>query len=569
MALNLRDIVARIRVVFDKRSGDDAEEKAKGSLNRIGDVAKKVGGIIAAAFAVRQLIEWGKAAVGAAAEADRVFRNLIGTLEAVGAASDKNIAKFKAAGQAFKDATVYDDDDFYAAAQRFIALTGNHAQAVTAVGLAANVAARYHNGQLEPAIEAVSRAFSGQARVLRAYGITTQDVNEGLRILAERSMGAAEERANSFVGQVERLTVAKGNLFEAIGNVIIAGGQEASVIGRLITLFEALTGWVERNQNAIATWVTGGLNVAITVARGFKLVIEEIADALAILMLGPWTVAVKGTALLAQGYALVASAAARFIPSIRAHADEVKLLADQLHRAADANAKLLLSSSPRRALGGGGGGASGAQPGAPGSNTTAEGGIFVTADPAPVEEAADKIEAAAVRARTAWDEFSDGVKQGFDEAGEAANGFAAGMAAGIINGIKAAAQFKAGEQIAEGTAKLAAGIWPPNPAALLAAGKHFAAAALFSALGGAAGKVANAVAGGSSSGGGGSIPGPRDIGGSGAQNAGGPQKITRIYIDGIDPRNPRHQELSAEAIRMAAERGELYEIIPSSYGARG
>jgi hypothetical protein len=55
---------------------------------------------------------------------------------------------------------------------------------------------------------------------------------------------------------------------------------------------------------------------------------------------------------------------------------------------------------------------------------------------------------------------------------------------------------KAQSEAAEGVASLAAGTWPPNPAAIAAAGKHFAAAALFEVLAGAVGSVGSGGGGG-------------------------------------------------------------------------
>ena len=55
---------------------------------------------------------------------------------------------------------------------------------------------------------------------------------------------------------------------------------------------------------------------------------------------------------------------------------------------------------------------------------------------------------------------------------------------GLIGGQKAAAVFKAGYEVAEGIAALASGTWPPNPAAIIAAGLHFEAAAQYAKMGG-------------------------------------------------------------------------------------
>jgi hypothetical protein len=106
---------------------------------------------------------------------------------------------------------------------------------------------------------------------------------------------------------------------------------------------------------------------------------------------------------------------------------------------------------------------------------------------------------------------------------------------------------RAEEQMAAGTAALASGLWPPNPAAWGAALKHFAAAALYRAIPGV-------VRGGGGFGGGGaslprgalgtSVPGSRDV--QGAE--------VHIYLDQLSPADPRFQRVVMGATQNAVER---------------
>ena len=139
-------------------------------------------------------------------------------------------------------------------------------------------------------------------------------------------------------------------------------------------------------------------------------------------------------------------------------------------------------------------------------------------------------------------------------AGEAARSAGAAIVSGLVAG-------RAEEQIAQGTAALASGIWPPNPAALLAAGKHFAAAALFKAI---PGIVRGAGGGGGGGGGGlggvGGIP-PGAIGTSvpGSQPVVGPE--VHIYMDPLSPADPRFQRVVMGATQNAEERfGENVQV---------
>jgi hypothetical protein len=72
-----------------------------------------------------------------------------------------------------------------------------------------------------------------------------------------------------------------------------------------------------------------------------------------------------------------------------------------------------------------------------------------------------------------------------------------GGLAGLIAGRKAQAGIEAVWETARGIALLAEGTWPPNPAAIMAAGLHFEAAAQYALLAGTGGHRRSAGGGGS------------------------------------------------------------------------
>ena len=75
-----------------------------------------------------------------------------------------------------------------------------------------------------------------------------------------------------------------------------------------------------------------------------------------------------------------------------------------------------------------------------------------------------------------------------------------GGLAGLIAGRKAQAGIEAVWETARGIALLAEGTWPPNPAAIMAAGLHFEAAAQYALLAGSGGHRRNAGGGGAGAG---------------------------------------------------------------------
>jgi len=120
----------------------------------------------------------------------------------------------------------------------------------------------------------------------------------------------------------------------------------------------------------------------------------------------------------------------------------------------------------------------------------------------------------------------------------------AGIGAAIVESL---IEGRAQEQMAAGTAALASGTWPPNPAAIKAATLHFAAAAAYRAIPGA---IRSAGRGGA--GAGTSIANPGSTVRPTAGSTIGPD--INIYIDGVDPRNPRHQALISRTANEYRER---------------
>lgn len=166
-----------------------------------------------------------------------------------------------------------------------------------------------------------------------------------------------------------------------------------------------------------------------------------------------------------------------------------------------------------------------------------------------LEESAGTVAAGMTDAFTTFFEATalgfDGQRDIFASAAEAARGASAAIVEALVSG-------RAEAEMAAGTAALAAGLWPPNPAALAAATKHFAAAALFRAI---PGVVRGGGAGGGGGGGGlgGSVPrGAIGTSVPGTQSV--PSTEVNIYMDPLSPGDERFQRVVFGATQNARER---------------
>jgi hypothetical protein len=121
---------------------------------------------------------------------------------------------------------------------------------------------------------------------------------------------------------------------------------------------------------------------------------------------------------------------------------------------------------------------------------------------------------------------------------ESFHGLGAEIVAQMIEG-------KAEMSMAEAVSALAQGTWPPNPAALKSAALHMSAAAAFRAISARGSATASNMGAATSA-----------AEGAARRSADTGRKASdiNIYIDGVDPRNPRHQALISRTANEYRER---------------
>lgn len=124
-----------------------------------------------------------------------------------------------------------------------------------------------------------------------------------------------------------------------------------------------------------------------------------------------------------------------------------------------------------------------------------------------------------------------------------------GMAGSVLSSIAQIASAKVAENVAYAVEALAKGLLFNDPKAMAAAGTFAKAAASWAVVGGIAGAAASAAGGSTTS----SFRGS-DVTGRAVDeiDRGGPDIV--IHLDGVDPKNPRHQALIGETSREYQQR---------------
>lgn len=271
MASPLRRLV---QLVLDRAAAARMEADARkslggveGAIGRLKSAAKALGAAIGGAFIVRSILAFGAAAVREASQADKVWRNLAGTINAAGGSWAALEGDIRSAASALQDVTTFGDEDYADALSNMIAITGNVEASIQNMGLAANVAAQFFDGQLAPATELVAKVSMGMTTQLRRMGIEVETAQEGLDVLAQRSMGAAARQTEGLAGKTKRLSNAWGDFKEALGEAMIESVNGTSIIDTLTGAVKAMSAWVIDNKDELRAWVTGGINIAMTAIR--------------------------------------------------------------------------------------------------------------------------------------------------------------------------------------------------------------------------------------------------------------------------------------------------------------
>lgn len=301
-------------------------------FTRLKGAALRFGAAMAAAFSVRAIVNFGKEAVKAAAASEKAWTNLRGSVEAAGVSFAEVEPQLKKAADQFERTTTHDDDDFILTLQRLIALTGDYAKSLENVGLVADVAARFFDGELAPAADLVGRAMAGNLRGLKALGIDAKDTGTALEELAKRSMGAAADAAGSLDGKLKQLNVAWGNFKKAVGFALIEAGGGTGVLDTLTAAIRTMTQFITENQKGLShlgsvlTWL-------------FVHVIARLQAVVLLPFIAQLAVLAKAYALIASGAVAAAGAMGENTKSMEAHAKKAHELADALARLTIASGK--------------------------------------------------------------------------------------------------------------------------------------------------------------------------------------------------------------------------------------
>ena len=199
--------------------------KGEKQLNSFQKSTNKLAKSFAAAFAVKQIAAFGKAAVMAFAADEKAAKSLAITLQNTG----NGFATIATEGFIRRMQQTYKvlDDDLRPAFQTLLTATGDLSTSQDALELALNIS-KGTGKDLASVTAALSRGYAGNTTALSRLGagldkalLATGDMDKITAALASKFKGQALAATKTYAGQMDALAVSSANVKETIGKGIL------------------------------------------------------------------------------------------------------------------------------------------------------------------------------------------------------------------------------------------------------------------------------------------------------------------------------------------------------------
>jgi hypothetical protein len=204
-------------------TGKPAFKKAETSVDRLEKRTRNLGRTMAASFGTAAIVAFGKASVKAFAEDDKAATALGTTLKNLNLAYGSNIGTVNGYINRLEAQTGVLDDELRPAMDRFLRATGDVAKAQDLLNLSLDVAAGTGKSVAQVS-QSLQKAYLGQTQAIGRLGVgltraelTSSSFEEIQQRLTTLFAGQAQAAAETFAGELDKLTIAANNAKETIG----------------------------------------------------------------------------------------------------------------------------------------------------------------------------------------------------------------------------------------------------------------------------------------------------------------------------------------------------------------
>ena len=246
-----------VQLVLDKNAARKTEADAKKTLGivdkgmaKLKASALKLGGALAAAFAVKKIFQFGKELIRVANESESIWNRLGQAVENVGINFAVARPEVVAFARAMQDTTKVGDADFAAILTELITTSGDYKGSLEAVAIVADLAAAKQI-ELVTASQLVGRAMIGQTGTLSRYGIVLEEGQDAMEVLRDTFRGFAANEVKGLEGQVAQLNNEWGDFKQALGEVLTAAANGESILQRLTSAVRGMTEAVGRFRDRL------------------------------------------------------------------------------------------------------------------------------------------------------------------------------------------------------------------------------------------------------------------------------------------------------------------------------
>lgn len=219
-------------------------------------------------------------------EAQTTLRN---SFKATGQEIENNTKLVNDWSQKMQQTAGQDADQLRAGLGRVNEVLKVNGERLTEVGQAAIGYAEIQHTSVESALTAVRNGIDGNNKIFKALGITVDahaTKEERLALLMHGTaagFAAAEEKANSFAGESDRLKLALGDIEATVGGLIgsAADGKSGALsilAGVLENINTQLEAWISKNQALVAQLRGDLVGAVFDVAKGALLGLAYIAQ---------------------------------------------------------------------------------------------------------------------------------------------------------------------------------------------------------------------------------------------------------------------------------------------------
>lgn len=215
------ELTVRIKANDQTKAGIDS---ASGNFDRFKGVAMKLGGVLAGAFAVKKIVDFGRASLEAFAESEAAMARIDARLKTMGKAGEEARDGILKAGEAAIKLG-FDDEAASESVTKFFQATGSLTEAQKLNTIAMDIA-RGKGIELGDAQRAVQMILAGNTKELKAMGIEVDENATGFDNLTKVSKmyeGQAVSFSETTKGKMEALSVTMENFQETLGAGIAEG----------------------------------------------------------------------------------------------------------------------------------------------------------------------------------------------------------------------------------------------------------------------------------------------------------------------------------------------------------